>query len=111
MTRVTQDGVTTDARFHRVNVEAGWSIAVAADAKPTAIWIPSGCEVVVMMSTSAVLDISEVVDHEDVVSMEKKLREMKKVELRAKAKERQARRRLRRGGRDTHHGTPDPDEL
>ena len=110
MSKVIQNGVETDARFHRVKVTSGEGIAVTAGEKPTAVWLPSGCEAVILLTTEAVLDISEVVDHEDIVSMDEKLREMKRAERQSGLEARRARRRLRRGERPVDGDTPKGDD-
>ena len=111
MTEIRRGGEPAKrARFHRVELKRGEPLMVKADDQPTAVWIPSGYEIGLMVDKDVVLDISEVVEHEDIVSLDKKLRDMKRAETRAKAGERRARRRLRRGGRDTHDARPEPEE-
>jgi hypothetical protein len=107
--KVTQSGKTTQARFHRVKVPQGDSIAVEAEAEPTAVWVPAGSTVVIIPSTEVVIDVSEVVQHEDVVSMDKKLREMRRLQRQAEKDQRRAKRRLRRGERPVDGDKPKDD--
>jgi hypothetical protein len=101
---------TKKAPFHRVEMKQGQPLMVKAGDKPTAIWIPAGYEIGLMVGKDVVLDISEVVEHDDIVSLDQKLREMKRAERSAKASEKRARRRLRRGGRPEHRERPKTEE-
>lgn len=101
---------TKKAPFHRVEMKRGETLMVKADDKPTAVWIPAGYQIGLMVDKDVVLDISEVVEHDDIVSLDQKLREMKRVERSAKASEKRARRRLRQLNRPEHNRRPKTEE-
>ena len=110
MSKVRRNGEQTqEARFHRVEMKQSDTLWVQAGDKPTTVWIPAGNEIGLMVGKAMVLDISEVVEHEDIVSMGEKLRDMRRAQVKAEAQARRAKRRLRRGERPTHGATPDPD--
>lgn len=103
-----EQGLPETARFHRVELQAGDSLMVTASDKPTAVWIPSGYTVLLSPGKAMTLDISEMVEHDDIVSLDQKLREMRRIQKRAEQEARRAKRRLRRGERPTHPTTPEP---
>ena len=96
----TEDGgtevVVKESEFHRVNVGPNDQLRVRALEKPVAIWIPSGYMVTVTAERGMVIDVAEVVEHHDVVSMEGKLREMRNDKRKAENAARRAKRRSRR---------------
>lgn len=97
-----------EEKFHRVNLSPQDQLQLFSEDKPIAVWVPSGYRVTVTAEKEVVLDIAEVVEHHDIVSMDRVLRE-KDRELRdAQRRERQARRRARRIERAENPDRPDP---
>jgi antitoxin (DNA-binding transcriptional repressor) of toxin-antitoxin stability system len=84
-----------EKKFHRRSVSKGESVKIVARDEPVAIWVPSNSEVTIQSDVETVIDVSEVVQHEDIVSMEKKIREMRKKQREAERREKRSRRRLR----------------
>lgn len=84
-----------EGSFHRVVLTPNDVLTVTPHGKPVAVWVPSGYEVQIVARRGVVLDLAEAVEHHDVVSMERRLREKDK-QLRAVVKrEKRARRKLR----------------
>lgn len=60
-----------EADFARVPMRPWDPLVVTAVGKPVAVWVPSGATVIIEVSGSgAVLDVSEAVDHDDIVSLD-----------------------------------------
>lgn len=105
------DGVQEYAdhkEFHRVNLPPNNTLTVVATEQPLSIWVPAGGEVQIRTPGSGlVLDLSEVVQHEDIVSLDRKLRAMKMEVVEAKHREKRAARRLRRQQGERPSGPPE----
>lgn len=95
----TEEGtemMAVESEFHRVTLGSGDQLQVRAQDKPVAVWVPSNYKVTITAERETVLDLAEVVEHEDIVSMERKLREMRNEKRRAERDARRAKRRVRR---------------
>lgn len=83
-------------KFERVPLSANDVLRVTVGPKPIAVWVPSNYTIDITAPRDVTLDISEVVDHHDIVSLSQ-AREQAHREVRAaRAREKRARRRLRR---------------
>ena len=90
-----KDMMAVESEFHRVTLGPWDQLLLRARDKPVAIWVPSNYQVTITAERETVLDVAEVVEHEDIVSMEKRLREMRNEKRRAEREARRAKRRAR----------------
>lgn len=84
-----------EAPFHRVALTPSDELLVKPRDKPVAVWIPSGYEVVIRAPRGVTLDLAEVVEHHDVVTMDRALREKDRRVRNAERRARRAKRKLR----------------
>lgn len=106
VTKLSNPSVEEDSVFHRIELSPMDGLTVTASEKPAAVWIPAGATIHILSKKAVVIDVSEVVEHEDIVSMDAKLRELKQDARKARQNERRARRRLRRGERPVDGDKP-----
>lgn len=93
--KVEHDDEVVEGAFHRLVVAPETPAKVLSQAKPVAVWLPSNSRVTISSEQQIVVDFAESVDHEDVVSLDRKLREKDKIIKVTKRALRRARRRLR----------------
>jgi hypothetical protein len=86
---------TEGAKGHRLVLDNDETVEVTAEEQPVAMWVPSNCTVRVLAPHGAVLDFGELVQHHDVVSLERTIREHDKRTRIVKRALRRAKRRLR----------------
>lgn len=93
--KVERDGIEAEGAFHRLVVSPDIPVRVYPQERAVAVWLPSNSEVTVSSEKEIVIDLAENVDHEDVVSMDRKLREKDKLIKALRRALRRAQRRLR----------------
>lgn len=86
---------TEGAKGRRLVLEKNEAMEVTAEEQPVAMWVPSNCTVRIFAPHGAVLDFGELVQHHDVVSLERTIREHDKRTRIVKRALRRARRKLR----------------
>ena len=73
------DEVLEGVAFHRAEIGGENSITICPEEKAVAVWLPSNARVTITSEKGIMVDATENVDHEDVVSLDHKLREKDRV--------------------------------